>query len=305
MQNVRYFILRTCLFGLPVLAGLSILELLARNLPNTYSYKWEYLENNKHKIQHLVLGNSHAYHGVNTDLIPSAFNAANYSQTLEYDEYIFSKFIHDLTSLKTVYITLSYPSLFSQLKNSAESWREKFYVLYWHSNRVKSFVTLEISDGTALTFKKVIRFFLLKQKMELCSQTGYNSANHPSLRSNIWQESGPVAARRHSIANRRETAYELNKNYILHIVGSCASKNIRVVVYIPPAWESYRHNLDAGEFQKTLCFAHKLAKDFSNVTFLNLLDDKRFVDEDFFDADHLNDIGAEKLTKILFEYAQY
>lgn len=303
MPNLRYFILKTCLFCIPVLIGLIILELLVRNIPNEYSYKWEYLDKNKQNIQHLVLGNSHAYYGVNTDLFPNAFNAANYSQSLKYDEYIFCKFAHEMPKLKTVFITLSYFSLFSQLQEGLESWREKFYIIYWHTNRVKSFVTLEILDGTALAIKKVIKFFLLQHKIVPCSQTGYNLTNHHTKRSNFWKESGPVAAKRHSILIAGKKNSEINKDYIQNIVNYCAKNNIQVIIYVSPTWESYRENLDSVQLQKTLSFANELI-DFSNVTFLNFLEDNRFVEDDFYDADHLNDIGAEKLTKILFEYAK-
>ena len=44
-----------------------------------------------------------------------------------------------------------------------------------------------------------------------------------------------------------------------------------------------------------------LANRFSNTTYLNLLKDSTFVDSDFYDPDHLNTIGATKLTKMLNE----
>ena len=43
---------------------------------------------------------------------------------------------------------------------------------------------------------------------------------------------------------------------------------------------------------------------YSNVVFLDWLRHKAFTEDDFFDADHLNEYGAEKLTRMLDEYIQ-
>ncbi len=46
----------------------------------------------------------------------------------------------------------------------------------------------------------------------------------------------------------------------------------------------------------------EMAQKYNNVQYLNLFKDDRFVEDDFFDADHLETEGAAKLTKILNEY---
>jgi hypothetical protein len=42
-----------------------------------------------------------------------------------------------------------------------------------------------------------------------------------------------------------------------------------------------------------------MAEQNNNVRYLDLHNDKRFGKNDFFDADHLDEIGAKKLTLIL------
>lgn len=42
----------------------------------------------------------------------------------------------------------------------------------------------------------------------------------------------------------------------------------------------------------------------NNTTYINLYEDKRFDDSDFFDANHLNVKGANKCSKILNQFIQ-
>ena len=42
-----------------------------------------------------------------------------------------------------------------------------------------------------------------------------------------------------------------------------------------------------------------LADSNPGVEYVNLIDDPRFTPEDFFDSDHLNGRGAEKLSRLL------
>ena len=42
---------------------------------------------------------------------------------------------------------------------------------------------------------------------------------------------------------------------------------------------------------------------FAGCIYIDLSEDKAFLDEDFCDFEHLNNFGAKKLTKILSDYA--
>ena len=45
-----------------------------------------------------------------------------------------------------------------------------------------------------------------------------------------------------------------------------------------------------------------LDKQYEHVVYLNWLKHSDFTEEDFYDADHLNEYGAEKLTRMLDQY---
>lgn len=43
----------------------------------------------------------------------------------------------------------------------------------------------------------------------------------------------------------------------------------------------------------------ELASSHNNCDYYNLIDDSNFIEKDFYDADHLSEIGAKKLSKLI------
>ena len=98
---MKKFIKRAVIFSIPVVITIICIELLLRKIPNDYRYKNEYLENHSNEIEILFLGSSHVYYGVNPKYITyNSFNAANKSQSLDYDVKILQKFEKKLKNIK-------------------------------------------------------------------------------------------------------------------------------------------------------------------------------------------------------------
>ena len=79
----------------------------------------------------------------------------------------------------------------------------------------------------------------------------------------------------------------------------CKQKNASVILLTTPTYQTYRDNLNNKQLALTFEYCEGFADRYDNVYYLNLLSDDRFGEEDFFDADHLNEFGAAKLTGIL------
>ena len=62
--------------------------------------------------------------------------------------------------------------------------------------------------------------------------------------------------------------------------------------------------MDKKQLEITTEICNKLDEKYSNITYLNWLEKDNFIDEDFFDADHLNNKGAIKLTQLLNDYIE-
>ena len=66
--------------------------------------------------------------------------------------------------------------------------------------------------------------------------------------------------------------------------------------YTAPTYKTYSQNLDPKQLNTTLNAIHNSIASHSNASYINLLQDTSFTKEDFYDANHLNEIGAKKLT---------
>ena len=77
-----------------------------------------------------------------------------------------------------------------------------------------------------------------------------------------------------------------------------AKRNIRLLIVVPPVTSFYRDRLNA-EIQNK--FYEILDKIESEIHLLDLTNADVFEDKDFIDTDHLNDIGAQKMTTLVLE----
>ena len=161
---MKRFIVKTLLFLLPLFILLILVEFGIRSIPNDYSYKNNWLEEHANEVKVLTFGSSHGYYGINPHAFSElTFNAAHVSQNLNYDKFIFSKFIDKADSLRCVVLPVSYFSLNGKvLIGGTEAWRNKKYMLYYECPyRRHSFMNWEIYNGKLLkNCKKVCKYAL-------------------------------------------------------------------------------------------------------------------------------------------------
>ena len=110
MSSLNKFVIRFVLVILvPVGVFLLVYEIAYRNIPNSYRMKDNFLKHEASGCEILVLGSSHAFFGINPSYFSrSAFNAANVSQDLRHDGFIFQKYLPYLPNLKWVIHPVSY-----------------------------------------------------------------------------------------------------------------------------------------------------------------------------------------------------
>ena len=125
---MRTLYLKIALFLAPLFLVWLALEVFYRQAPNNYSYKDQQLQKVAANVQTLVMGDSHAFYGINPEYFKDlTFNLSNISQSLLTDELLLEKNISNLPALKTVFINISYFTL-SAKDNALESnWRKYFY----------------------------------------------------------------------------------------------------------------------------------------------------------------------------------
>jgi hypothetical protein len=271
-------------------------EFLLRKIPNDYSYKKSYLDKHSNNIKILFLGNSHVYYDVDPQYIQSnSFNAAHISQSLNYDFEILKKYDSKFDSLRFIFVSVDYFSLFTKLETSVEAWRIKNYHIYYNiysSFSIKN--NLEILNYKfANNLKRLYAYYFNGTSDINCTDLGwgtnYNSKNDKNL-----IETGMIAAKRHTI--KSDLLLNENLDILKSIIRLAGEKNVKVVLFSFPAYRSYVENLDTNQLNRTITSLSMLANAYPNTRYYNLLNDKSFGEMDFFDADHLNEIGAKKLS---------
>jgi hypothetical protein len=298
---VKTFIQKLLLFLLPVICSLVLLEALLRIIPNNYKYKRTELLTKAQKIEILALGSSHTLYGINPEYFTMpGFNLANTSQSLNYDYKLLKKYGNELESLKVVIIPISYFSLFGNLDKGVESWRIKNYVLYYQVTpstfNIKNYCEL-FNDAMYSHLSRLYRYVTHKSSITV-SDTGFG-LEHSSKKKIDKDASGEAASLRHTVEDWEYLDY--NKEMLQNIITYCDARNIALVFVTLPAYYTYRNRLDESQLNETVTYMTDIGELYNNVYYYNYLNDPMFIEDDFFDADHLNELGAEKLTKKLNE----
>lgn len=284
---------------MPIILLSGIMEVLLREIPNRYNLQHDYLLHHGSEVETLLLGSSHVQYGINPEYLSDpSFNLGNVSQTLEIDYALLKAYEQHLPNLKTVVLRLSYATLFEQLTKGPENWRIKDYELYMKLNLSDDFRYQ--SEVLSLPFrqniKRLYEYYIKAVDPSDFDGLGWGTATSGSQPKPL-ETIGRSTAKKHTISD--DTYIKSNEKLLKELISWCQTKEIRVVLISLPVYKSYYTNLNDSQLYKTLSFGKLMTQEFENCSYINMLDDGRFIKDDFFDADHLNAKGAKKFSSIL------
>lgn len=295
------FIYKTLLLALmPTVLFLSAYEVAYRNIPNSYSLKKEYLDAKADSVEVLVLGSSHSYYGVNPEYFSlKVFNAANVSQTLDYDALIYDTWFKGKTAPQYVVLTISYSTLWGKIALGKEHWRSRKYSIYmgfgsWRDWFSPDGYEFQLGDRT------VLGYYIQGKDFVGCSGTGFGTTFKCNSGKDLY-ESGVSAAERHSLMSAATAGLCRDNIAIIgNIIDDCAEHGKKIVFLITPTYISYREALPAAQVRRTHEVLDSLHGEYpDNTAVLDFSSDPRFTASDFYDGDHLCTDGATKLSVIL------
>lgn len=302
---MKRLLVRFSIFILPIILIAILMETLLRNTPNDYLFKKNYLDENSTEIETLILGSSHSYYGLNPEYFKSnTFNASHISQSLNFDYEILNKYKHQFRNLKTIVLPISYFTLYGKLESGGESWRVKNYVLYYGLNSSTSFTdSYEIlSNRLKLNIKRLVKYYLLGDSNITCNNLGWGTRYNSNYARDL-KKTGISAAKRHTREDINSIKYRqiFDENILIlnSILQWGKNNGVKILLLTPPAYETYRKNLNAEQLNSTISTTAEICSKYENCIYENLLDDSSFVAEDFYDADHLSEVGAKKLSELI------
>lgn len=292
---MKKFLKRIALFAAFVLVFLAAGELVVRNIPDSYSYKNRYLTEHGDAVATLVLGSSHTYYGVRSDLLgDSVFNLANVSQTPDLDLALLHHYAGRLGNLRRVVLPVSYFTFVDpRLEETSEWFRCVRYKVGMHlpEHSDLSKYNFEISDFEGYTTK--LRSLFGKGAKNRCDSLGWGLGFTVAQRAAGWEEDGKDRAKSTTLSlNGRADEVE---SIIGEIVAFCRERGVECVLVTTPVWRTCRENMDRRQYSDMKRRTERLT-DKWHVRYFDMMADPDFTEEDFHDVDHLSDTGAAKFT---------
>lgn len=294
---MKKFIKQFLVFIIPLFIIGIASEIFLRKIPNDYKFKKEFLDRNAESLRIMVLGSSYAFYGINPAYLssPNSFNSSHISQPLKFDYEILKKYGNRLNRLEYIILPVSYISIYGNIEKGDDAWRVKNYIIYYGlpvSAKFKYYSEV-LSNKLMINLERLYLYYIRGNSNITCSGSGwglyFDSKNKKDL-----IITGKTAANRHAV----KTDKYFNENVISlrSILDFAKDKNIKVLLLTAPAYKTYVGNLNQVKLNKAIAELVNLDKEYNNVTYINMLQDASFKEMDFYDADHLNELGAKKLT---------
>ncbi len=182
------------------------IELILRNIPNDYSYKRKYLDENAEKIEVLFLGNSHVSYDINPAFIQlRSFKASHGSQTIDYDYMLIEKYSTRFKNLKYLVIPIDYFTLFTRFSDGWEENRIKNYNIYYgmHQGFKISYYFEILNNKFSANISRIIRFYTNSISHKYCKNLGNSFNDNYPIQKEMIDNGSFRAFVQHSINNKK------------------------------------------------------------------------------------------------------
>ena len=297
---MKKFLKLLFIFLFPIIIGTITFEYLLQKIPNDYAFKKQYLDKNAGEIEVLFLGNSHIFYGVNPEFMSiKSFNCAHGSQSLNYDYALLKKYQLQFKKLKCIVIPIEYQSIYTSIEDGIEKWRVKNYTLYYDIENGDFHNHFELLNGKLLKNIVRVKSYYLNKKSDIsCNKLGYGTAFNSKDGKDL-EETGLKAAKEHTKLPANKMRISKNQETIDKIIHFAEIQKVKLIFLTCPAYKTYVSKLNHSQLNSTIRYIEKITSKNKNTYYFNFLNDSRFAASDFFDADHLNEIGSKKFTLMI------
>lgn len=297
---MRKFLIYSTLF---TILGFVPLEFLLRQVANTYEYKYDWMQRNASEVEVLILGSSHTYFGIRPEYIDGkTFNLANVSQEYTQDLFLLEYWQDKYKQLKKIIVPVSYFSLFiNSIEDGDEWYRLRYYQIYmdYNKNLLNPRYNFELSHWPSAKKKFDKLFQTFDYNIIPCDKWGWGSHYRLADKDRTNWDDIKTAIKRVEIHTTSNWKYvEENYTKLENIARFCKKHKIQLVLVTTPCWHLYYNNVNKKQLSIMYNLTQQLLKKY-DLIYLDYFQDERFVADDFYDIDHLSDIGAIKFSKII------
>lgn len=242
-------------------------------------------DNQINEIENLVCRGSNSDCSFIPDCVKNSFNLGLISSDLYTTYHLYLNNNERLKKLKNLIVFLNIPSPGYSLIKTSERYR---------AVAIKYFLNISYQADNYIIKRYEKWIFSKCQKLtNIQIPTNYMGYEKKLEFSN--EISAKQRAKTHLRENQREPDQMLWINKLIELANS---KNVRVILIIPPIRSDFKRELP--EKEKLFSKFFKLESD--DTKLFDLYDSNCFNDSDFGDTDHLNENGAIKISKLINEF---
>lgn len=256
------------------------------------------------------LGSSHGFYGFDYDELEEkqvCFNFALPSQRLSYDYRILENYQEHLSKGATVFIVVSYFSLFGQSETEEEQFEAKNrrYYKFLSNSFIKEYdprINFYIKYVPAILESDMVRMARILIGSNIGGDIWNASTDKRSVEQHVHSRyMSHIKERLDREGNRLYNQEEITALY--DIIDFCQTQNITPILITTPYLAEYYLEIEENDetfFNDFYCILNQVIDD-TGVQYYDYSRDTRFNNDYslFINTDHLNRSGAKKFTSVL------
>ncbi len=296
---MKQFLIYILSLLVPLSLVVVVLEVIVTKIPNSYSYKYDYVKSHGDSIEVLAVGHSQLYDGFDAKAWGNnAFNLCNSSQEFIDSFYILKKLLDDMPNLKFVIMPLAYPEVSPAGSKIELSERSTYYHEYMHIDYGGQLPLKYRFEGVNIpkAFTKIYDYYVAHENIIGCDSLGRRNM-YDSIERTWKLEENKIISKYYTL--KQKTDFMLRGDHYLElIIEMLKSRNVHLVLVSPPYY--YKSLKDLNHLQQAFVddYIEKFVKK-EGVLYLNYQECRDFTEQDFYDEAHLSEFGAKKFTRSL------
>ncbi len=300
---MKHFLRYCAIFAIPIIIFLITLEIIVGNIPNSYSYKYNYVIKHGDGIQALAVGHSELYDGFMPEsfYLPS-FNLSNAAQDFIDNYYLLCELLPYMPNLKLVIMPVGYSNVrvINNKKKMILSDRSCYYHKYMnldYDGHVPLRYLFESFDPHKAS-DKVYSYYIKHKDIVRCDSMGRRSTHYLQDRKHELGYNKIIEGYTQKECDYHKLCID-KEDFLLKTLEMLCEKNISIVMVSPPYyWDCAFKNIN----EQQRCFVKRYMDDLCSrypILYFDHQSDSTFTYDDFYNETHLSEIGAKKFTEML------
>ncbi len=289
-----------------ILLVISIaIEVLLLYKTNIYSYKHQYVLSHKDEIKVLVMGNSHILYSIIPDSVgDGVFNHAIPARPVYYDVELIKQYVPLLNNLEVVIMPLDYQRFYlgrevvvqKTVNQSKEESTIKCMYFKYMNVRTNWWYWPELLNSKLNYMSRII---MTDESARECDSLGYQMLSLKNKKKR-W-ECSTLPKHIDSTKTIDQKAYDQLYCYYKDMAQVTYNNKIRLILLGTPMYKTFWDNMNDVIVRDRERFVSKLKATYPNVEYYDFTCDIRFNPDDFYNTNHLTEVGAAKFSKIIKE----